>query len=346
MKRILQAIAVTAILAGCSRSTAIKYTLSGSDPSFIDGKYMYILSYIGTTDITIDSARIQNTAFTMKGTYPYPMMAYLYMGKDENGAQISEGSFILEKGSIRLEKQGDSFLLIGTPLNDRLHRFSEKIAALEQNGRPEAIDSLYLATERENRNMFGLSLMVRLLQTHTGQEIAQMADSLPASLQQHPALLELRATIAGLRTDIGKPYIDIVGRTPDGDSISLAGVVRKPGNRYLLVDFGALWCGFCRDEFPNLTALYEKYRDCGFDIFGISFDVNRKRWLECIETYNMHWPQIHPEFGLHPRQTQAWRDYSLDGIPASYLIDCQTGLIIAKNLRGEILARKIAALLD
>ena len=97
---------------------------------------------------------------------------------------------------------------------------------------------------------------------------------------------------------------------------------------------------------PNLAALYEKYHSRGFDIFGVSYDANRKRWLECIETYGMRWTQIHQGFGLHPRQTQAWSDYTLGGIPSCFLIDCATEKIIAKQLRSEALAQKLSELLD
>ena len=60
----------------------------------------------------------------------------------------------------------------------------------------------------------------------------------------------------------------------------------------------------------------------------------------------MRWTQIHQGFSLHPRQTQAWSDYTLGGIPSCFLIDCATEKIIAKQLRGEALAQKLSELLD
>ena len=51
------------------------------------------------------------------------------------------------------------------------------------------------------------------------------------------------------------------------------------------------------------------------------------------------------QFGRAPRETEAWNDYALDGIPACFLIDARDGRIVAKNLRGEALAGKVAQLL-
>ena len=52
------------------------------------------------------------------------------------------------------------------------------------------------------------------------------------------------------------------------------------------------------------------------------------------------------EDSFPPRQTQAWSDYTLGGIPSCFLIDCATEKIIAKQLRGEALAQKLSELLD
>ena len=333
-------LASAALTVGCVTDSSISYTIQGQDPSFVDGRWMYVISYASAEEI-IDSARIENHAFTMKGRYPYPVSAYLYMGRGAEGVQISASDFILESGEI---------LLAGTPQNDLYNDLPRRIAEIEASGRPalrraEARDSLLRAVVLGNRNALALTLLDMGLQEMPGAEVLALLDSFPRAMQQHPGLCELRSRIARMRTDVGKPCIDITGQTPRGDTLSLGEVIRRPGCRYVLLDFGALWCGPCREEFPNLAALREKYGPQGFEIFGVSFDVSAERWRECIETFGMEWPQVHLGFGRAPRETEAWNDYALDGIPACFLIDARDGRIVAKNLRGEALAGKVAQLL-
>lgn len=353
MKISLAAIlASAALVAGCTPDTTISYTIQGEDPSFVDGRWMYVLSYAGGRETVIDSARIENHAFTMRGRYPYPVSAYLYMGRDTDGMQISASNFILESGDLVVEKPAEGiFLLAGTPQNDLYNDLPHRMAEIEDSGRPalrraEARDSLLRATVLGNRNVLALSLLDESLLWLPGEEVSALLDSLPEAMQRHPAMHDLRTRIGRMRTDVGKPYVDITGQTPKGDTLSLSEVIRRPGCRYLVLDFGALWCGPCREEFPNLAALREKYASKGFEIFGVSFDASPERWRECIATYGMTWPQVHQGFGRAPRETEAWNDYALSGIPACFLIDARNGRIVAKNLRGEALAKKIAQLLE
>ncbi len=353
MKKVLTLVfASAALMAGCATDTSISYTIQGQDPSFVNGKWMYILSYAGGHETIIDSARIENHTFTMKGRYPYPVSAYLYMGRDADGVQVSASDFILEAGDLVVKKPAEGiFLLAGTPQNDLYNDLPRRMADIEASARPalrraEARDSLLRAIVLENRNVLAISLLDMGLQEKSGAEIAALLDSFPEAMQRHPALLELRSRIARMRTDIGKPYVDIIGLTPEGDTLSLGEVIRRPECRYLLLDFGALWCSPCREEFPNLAALHKRYAAKGFEIFGVSFDVSPERWRECIESYNMKWPQVHQGFDRTPRETEAWNDYALYGIPACFLIDAHDGRIVAKNLRGESLAEKVAQLLE
>lgn len=62
---------------------------------------------------------------------------------------------------------------------------------------------------------------------------------------------------------------------PDFKLTSLGGnevVLSKLKGKVVLVNFWATWCGPCRAEVPHLNAIYEKYRDKGLEIIGISLD--------------------------------------------------------------------------
>ena len=44
------------------------------------------------------------------------------------------------------------------------------------------------------------------------------------------------------------------------------------GKKVILVDFWATWCGPCKAEIPHLAKIYEKNKDKGFVILGVSID--------------------------------------------------------------------------
>ena len=355
-KMIMAAIAAATLLSGCgsSSSTAVKYTITGCDSSFIDGQYMYIFTHNAGKAEWPDSALISNHSFVMEGELPFSTTAFLYMasGIDAGDAAQLSSSFIIENGTIRAENRGGYFLeMTGTPQNElknRMYEMFSSIAADTSLTQPEiesAYDSITKSVILENRDALALDLLQYWLDAHSGSEVLSMLDSFPEQYRKHPQAIYLADLIKSMPTDIGRSYADIAGFTPEGDSLRLSDVVSRKGNRYLLLDFGALWCGPCRAEYPNLSELYKKYSSKGFEIFGVSYDSSLEAWQECIERFDMEWPQIHQGFGMQPRQTQAWKDYNPNGIPATFLIDCKTGTLIAKGLRGETLRMKIEGLL-
>jgi peroxiredoxin len=129
---------------------------------------------------------------------------------------------------------------------------------------------------------------------------------------------------------------DLAGAMPDGNEYALS----KMRGKIVLVDFWASWCGPCRRENPNVVNVYNKYKDKGFDILGVSLDSNGDAWKRAIEQDGLPWPHISDLKGWKSSHAQL---YSINSIPQTVLVDKQ-GRILARNLRGESLEAKLKEL--
>lgn len=136
------------------------------------------------------------------------------------------------------------------------------------------------------------------------------------------------------RFAIGAVAPDVKALTPDDKEMSLSDLKGK----YVLLDFWAAWCGPCRQENPNVVKVFQKYKDKGFTVFGVSLDNAKDKWLQAIEKDQLTWEHISDLKGW---QSAPAAVYGVRSIPANYLLDPE-GRIIAKNLRGAALEAKMA----
>lgn len=163
--------------------------------------------------------------------------------------------------------------------------------------------------------------------------IKEFSESYPEPVAQ------IGGQVASLRTfAIGAEAPLFAGPSPEGATISLESLRGK----VVLIDFWASWCGPCRRENPNVVRMYEKYKDQGFEILAVSLDKTKDRWVQAIADDKLSWLHISDLKGW---QSEYSRLYGVSSIPQTVLLD-QEGKILARNLRGAELEKKVGEVLS
>ena len=144
---------------------------------------------------------------------------------------------------------------------------------------------------------------------------------------------------AARRIAVGTDIIDFTAETLDGDSARLADV--RARSEIVLVEFWASWCGPCRTEIPHMKQAYEEHKPKGFEIVSFTIDDEREDWVLASDEEDIPWLNL----GMG-REAEAPTAYSVTGVPANYLVDSETGKILATNLRGHHLDVKLDEILQ
>jgi peroxiredoxin len=138
---------------------------------------------------------------------------------------------------------------------------------------------------------------------------------------------------------IGTIPPDIILPSSTGDTVRLSSLRGK----VVLLDFWASWCKPCREAHPSMVKTYWRYRARGFEIFQVSLDQDREAWISAIRDDRLSgW--------LHGSDLKYWnspaaRRYYVSSLPSSFLLD-RDGRILAKNLKGEDLEKKLSEIFE
>lgn len=210
--------------------------------------------------------------------------------------------------------------------------------------RIEYKDYLTGTIDSDSTSVANFSILQRLNADQDWPYFIKVRNGLNTRLKGNPFYDQLANNIAQVENQKkeessfgpGAEAPDIVLPSPDGKEIALSSL---RGN-YVLIDFWASWCKPCRIENPNVVKMYNKYADDNFEIFGVSLDKDRAKWIEAIAADKLVWPQV-SDLGFW--NSAAAQLYNVRSIPYTVLLD-PDGKIIATKLRGPALEAKMESI--
>lgn len=107
--------------------------------------------------------------------------------------------------------------------------------------------------------------------------------------------------------------------TFDGQALDLEAL----RGQVVVLNFWASWCLPCRDEAPQLQAIWERYSGRGVQVLGIAWsDIDRDS-RDFIAEFGITYPNA-PDLG-----TRIGDNYALTGVPETYIID-QEGQVVER----------------
>jgi peroxiredoxin len=335
------------------------YVVNGN----IEGlKSPYVYFYVNGKS---DSAAVKDGKFIYKGAgVTAPSKVSLHNKVVGLGSFYVENLPVTIKGSLA---QRDGIIITGGPTQAENNELSASKKTIDGKLNKiyeaweiasKAKDSVALA--KANKEMEPLEesskqLIIAFIKTHPASyvsldkvnelsyeldyaAVAQLYQSLSPAIKASAAGKKMENSLAVLKKGSnGQKMIDFTQNDPSGKPVSFSSFKGK----YVLVDFWASWCGPCRGENPNIVKAYNRFSPKGFTVLGISLDQDGAKWKKAIEDDKLPWDQVSQLTGWKNEVSQY---YGIQGIPSNYLVD-PNGIIVARNLRGEQLTKKLEELL-
>lgn len=363
MFKTISAIAVVALLSSCGETKRkgnfeLKGTLSNSN-----GETIYLEKLINPQPVTVDSTVIDEKGNFEFKNYTPNIGFYRIKLNQQNFAMLVLDSNDKVTVTANLKDLGNTYKVEGSPETILFTEYNEiskknrlQIDSLNQafqdlmraggkmdSLRMDSLSKIFEAPYNKIMDGFNATMAEKIMKNSDkyasimaiqGMEPDKYSDiykTLDASLTKkfpndknikmfHEVVSKMLATTSGQAA----PEINLP--TPEGKELALSSFRGK----IVLVDFWASWCGPCRKEMPNVVKAYAKFKDKGFEIYGVSLDQDKARWLEAIQKDGITWPQVSD---LKYWECEAAKLYAVEGIPYTVLLD-KEGKIIAKNLRG------------
>ena len=241
------------------------------------------------------------------------------------------------------------------PVNDKMQAASKDYSAAykaKDSAAMKTLDATFDALDAEMKGVYKAYLAA-----NNNSPIAMYALGQMAGWDINPEVVEpiynglsdaARATPSGnafavkietaKKTSVGAMAMDFT----QNDTLDVPVSLSSFKGKYVLIDFWASWCGPCRQENPNVVKAFQAYNAKGFTVLGVSLDQPgaKDKWIKAIHDDKLTWTHVSD---LKYWDNQVAKQYGIQAIPQNFLVD-PAGKIVAKNIRGEELANKLASI--
>lgn len=371
MKKIITLLVIISSSAIAQKTASIKgftFKIEGTVRHY-SGSKIYVHHKWDEVNYT-DSAKITNGKFSFVLKSQEPNMYWFTTNSDLNNP--SNCIFFADQANVKATVIGDSIMYSqitgGTTQSDYIEyrMVLNNIIAIQQKMQSDynlAVQNNDLnaqnaiRTEYQNLNTTYINSLKGYIKTHPKSpvsgfiiyndfnnpniplsDVEECLGFIDNSIKETKFIKLANKRLDSMRgTTVGYKANEFSQNNPEGKLVKLADFRGK----YVLIDFWASWCRPCRAENPNVVTAYNKFKDKGFTVLGVSMDSNREPWLNAIQQDNLTWTHVSDLKGWG---NEVGKLYGVTGIPQNYLID-KDGKIVAKDLRGPALEEKLSEIL-
>ena len=354
MKRIIIIIAVSLSALSCgSNVSSVPQCIIEGNLSGLEGDGWIYMVDAWDDSIVIDSTRYQDGVFRFEVDAAEPTMVMLTCNELPDTRLhrfFNDAGMLSLTGSVEVARKAQ---VSGTPLNDALNdvvrQMEEYYAESSMVQRQDRCMELFTeALNGNSGNALSLKLIEMSVQGMHPYVLLQYMEHLEPYLADKAHAKQLKEYLEQLLSvspaiegcDVKPYYIDMEYPDVNGSMVKLSDIVNNPKNKCVYIDFWATWCGPCRIFMESLAKTYEQYKDKGLEVYTVSLDNNTEAWKKLVTEKNFCWIDVIG--GMSIPESKA---YVVSGVPTSVLIDCSTGLIIGRELYGDMLDAKLKEIL-